>query len=104
MKPQNEFYKKFALNCSNDHIAVDIFIFSRENQYCDVATLGALSEISGGQLYYYPNFNAQTLDSHKFAMDLYTDLTRETGFEAVMRVRCSQGATVQNHFGNFFYP
>jgi hypothetical protein len=30
------------------------------------------------------------------------NLTREIGLEAVMRVRCSKGVSLANHFGNFF--
>uniref|UniRef100_A0A6B2KXX6 VWFA domain-containing protein n=1 Tax=Arcella intermedia TaxID=1963864 RepID=A0A6B2KXX6_9EUKA len=103
VRAQNEYYKKFALQCSKKQIGVDVFAFARDAQFLDVANLGQLTELTGGQMHYYHNFQGYgTLDSHKFAMDLFTDLTRETGFEAVMRVRCSHGISVQNHLGNFF--
>jgi hypothetical protein len=37
LKPDNQFYKDFALDCSRQQIAVDLFLFSPH--YTDVATL-----------------------------------------------------------------
>eukprot|EP01125_Pyxidicula_operculata_P014797 TRINITY_DN4973_c0_g1_i1.p1 TRINITY_DN4973_c0_g1~~TRINITY_DN4973_c0_g1_i1.p1 ORF type:complete len:818 (-),score=253.42 TRINITY_DN4973_c0_g1_i1:19-2472(-) len=103
LKPQTEWFKKFAVNCSKQQICVDIFIFARDSQYSDVATLATVPEISGGQLYYYPNFNGQNYqDASKYTADIWTNLTRETGFEAVMRVRASNGMKISAHYGNFF--
>jgi len=40
LKPENTFYKDFALDCSRQQIAVDLFLFSPH--YTDVATLSTL--------------------------------------------------------------
>ncbi len=37
----------------------------------------------------------------KFRADLQAILTREQGFEAVMRIRCSAGLAVSTYYGNF---
>jgi len=60
-----------------------------------------MSQLTGGQLFFYPEWNALK-DGEKFNRDVERDLTRETGFEAVMRVRCSKGLRVQSHFGNIY--
>jgi len=77
---------------------------------------GALARITGGQTYYYPSFASQR-DGDKFVADLRHNLTRETAWEAVMRVRstkgkaphcrvlvidhCHTGVKVAAHYGNF---
>ena len=38
VNPATDFYKKLALDCSGQHIAVDLFLLS--SQYADLATLG----------------------------------------------------------------
>jgi len=50
--------------------------------------------------YYSPTEPQQKIE--KFRRDLQRCLTRHTGFEAVMRVRCSKGLRVQQHYGNHF--
>eukprot|EP01114_Cavostelium_apophysatum_P023174 TRINITY_DN864_c0_g1_i2.p1 TRINITY_DN864_c0_g1~~TRINITY_DN864_c0_g1_i2.p1 ORF type:complete len:800 (+),score=151.47 TRINITY_DN864_c0_g1_i2:45-2444(+) len=97
--PEEAYYKNFALDCSRQQISVDTFLFPLD--YIDVATLGCLPQFTGGQLYYYPGFTA-AIDGERFYRDLIRDLTRETGFEAVFRVRTSKGLKATAHFGNFF--
>jgi protein transport protein SEC24 len=63
--------------------------------------VGALSKFSAGQLYYYPAFTAER-DGEKFKRELAHCLTRETGWEAVMRVRCTKGMRLTNFYGNHF--
>jgi protein transport protein SEC24 len=99
LKSENNFYKDFALDCSRQQISVDVFLFSPH--YTDTATLSCLSQYTGGQTVYYPAFTAEK-DGHKFRCDLTRILTRETGWEAVMRIRVSQGLKIQAHYGNFF--
>ncbi|KAG6510198.1 hypothetical protein ZIOFF_028207 [Zingiber officinale] len=52
-----------------------------------------------GVYYYYP-FSAVS-DPGKLYNDLRWNLSRPQGFEAVMRVRCSQGLQVQEYAGSF---
>ena len=42
LTPATDFYKKFALDCAAEQVAVDLFLLS--GQYADIATL---SEYSG---------------------------------------------------------
>eukprot|EP01087_Luapelamoeba_hula_P003660 TRINITY_DN1347_c0_g1_i2.p1 TRINITY_DN1347_c0_g1~~TRINITY_DN1347_c0_g1_i2.p1 ORF type:complete len:1021 (+),score=158.62 TRINITY_DN1347_c0_g1_i2:100-3162(+) len=96
--PDKNFYEEFALDCSRQQIAVDTFLFSP--QYTDVATLASMSRITCGQTFYYPAFS-WAKDGEKFSGDLRHVLTRETGWEGVMRVRASKGLKVTAHYGNF---
>ncbi|RZR92288.1 hypothetical protein BHM03_00020559 [Ensete ventricosum] len=52
------------------------------------------------QVYYYYPFSALS-DPGKLYNDLRWNISRPQGFEAVMRVRCSQGLQVQEYSGNF---
>lgn len=99
MLPEENYYKTFALDCSRFQISVDTFLFA--NQFIDVATIGCLPQYTGGQMYYYPAF-AREKDGEKLRRDLLANITRETGFESVMRVRASKALKTTAHFGNFF--
>ncbi|KAK7847490.1 protein transport protein sec24-like cef [Quercus suber] len=57
-------------------------------------------EFAEYQVYYYYPFSALS-DPAKLYNDLRWNVTRPQGFEAVMRVRCSQGIQVQDYHGNF---
>lgn len=53
------------------------------------------------QVYYYPGFYIQR-DGLKLSADLKRNLTRTTGWEAVMRIRCSRGLRISSFNGSFF--
>lgn len=96
---EGSFYKTRAVDFSRQQISVDSYLFAQ--QYMDVAGIGALSRYTAGHVYYYPNYT-HPLDSERFGRDLARDLTRFTGWEAVMRVRTSKGLQISNFYGNFF--
>jgi len=97
--PDDPFFKKFAAECSRTQISVDAFVFS--NAYCDLASISAIPKYTCGQVYYYPGFIAQR-DSNKLKAELTHNLTRVTGWEAVMRIRCSKGLKISAFHGHFF--
>jgi len=99
LNAESNWYKESSLDCSRQQVSVDCFLTPQ--QFIDVATLGSMSQFTGGQVYFYPSFKAQ-FDGERMSRDLQRDITRETGFEAVMRVRMSKGLKAQAHFGNFF--
>lgn len=63
---------------------------------------GCVTEKTGGQIFLYPGFNARK-DGLAFQSDLYHNVTRRTGFDAVMIVRCSAGLRVADHYGAFYH-
>ncbi len=56
LNPATDFYKKLALDCSGQQVAVDLFLMN--TQYADLATLSGMSKFSGGCIHYFPGFNA----------------------------------------------
>ncbi|XP_045213802.2 protein transport protein Sec24A-like isoform X2 [Mercenaria mercenaria] len=100
--PATDFYKKLALDCSAQQIAVDLFMFN--GQYADIASIECISKFSGGCVSYYPSYHAVRSPhlAEKFEADLRRYLTRKVGFESVMRIRCSKGISIHTFHGNFF--
>ncbi|XP_031722794.1 protein transport protein Sec24B [Anarrhichthys ocellatus] len=100
--PATDFYKKLALDCSGQQIAVDLFLLS--SQYTDLASLSCISKYSAGSIFYYPSFHYihNPAQLEKFQKDLERYLSRKIGFEAVMRIRCTKGLSIHTFHGNFF--
>jgi protein transport protein SEC24 len=57
--------------------------------------------MTGGDTFLYSNFIAQR-DAIRLAGDFTRTITRETGYQAMMKVRCSNGLRVADYDGNFF--
>ncbi|XP_061763464.1 protein transport protein Sec24C isoform X1 [Nerophis ophidion] len=98
-QPQATFYNTLAKECVAQGCCVDLFLFP--NQYVDVATLGVVPVSTGGSVYKYTYFQAQT-DQERFLNDLRRDVQKPIGFDAVMRVRTSTGIRATDFFGSFF--
>lgn len=87
-----------AIEFAEYQVCVDLFITTQT--YVDITSLSVVPRTTGGQVYYYYPFSVLS-DSAKLFNDLRWNVTRPQGFEAVMRVRCSQGIQVQEYSGNF---
>lgn len=101
LNPANDFYKRLALECSGQQIAVDLFVLNP--QFVDISTISGISRFSGGCIHHFPLFKAsKTLQNEGFERSLRRYLTRKIGFEAVMRIRCTRGLSIHTFHGNFF--
>lgn len=101
LNPANDFYKRLALECSGQQIAVDLFILNC--QYVDLATISGISRFSGGCMHHIPLFKAERHMQNDALEKMFRRyLTRKIGFEAVMRIRCTRGLTIHTFHGNFF--
>lgn len=99
--PATDFYKRLALDCSGQQIAVDLFLLN--SQYSDLSTLSGISKFSGGAIHHFPLFNVNKPQQvTEFQRVLTRYLTRKIGFESVMRVRCTRGLSIHTFHGNFF--
>ena len=90
LNPATDFYKKLALDCSTQYIAVDLFFIN--SQYVDIASISCAAKFSGGCVYHFPNYHytENPTQSTLFEQAFQRYVTRKIGFEAVMRVRCSR--------------
>jgi protein transport protein SEC24 len=56
--------------------------------------------VTGGETFFYPNFHAPR-DVLKLSSELSHAVNRETGYQALLKVRCSNGLQVASYYGNF---
>lgn len=96
--PEDPFYKQMAADFTKYQIGVNVYVFS--DKYTDIASIGTLAKYTGGQVYYYPSFQSVS-HGDKLRHELARDLTRETAWEAVMRIRCGKGIRFTTYHGNF---
>ncbi|KAL8852248.1 MAG: hypothetical protein Q9221_002850 [Calogaya cf. arnoldii] len=81
-------------------IGVDFFLAAASGGYMDIATIGHISAVSGGETYFYPVFTTPR-DVQRLTKEIEHTVTRETGYQALMKVRCSNGLQVSAYHGNF---
>ncbi|VDP09444.1 unnamed protein product [Soboliphyme baturini] len=99
LTPQSEFYTKLAQDCVSVGCCVDMFLFP--NSYMDVATVGSLCGLTGGQVFKYQYFQPE-IDGPRFLADLRNDIQKPILFDAVMRLRTSSGIRPTDFYGSFF--
>ena len=93
-------WKKTASTMVTHGIGVDFFLASANGGYMDIATIGHVSSVTGGEVFFYPNF-VSPRDTLKLSTELKHAITRETGYQALMKVRCSGGLQVSSYHGAF---
>ena len=93
-------FKKTAQSLVGAGIGVDFFLAAAGGAYMDIATIGHICSVTGGEVFFYPNFLAPR-DSAKVTSELVHSVQRETGYQALMKVRCSNGLQVSSYHGSF---
>ncbi|KAL4931218.1 Sec23/Sec24 family protein [Aspergillus undulatus] len=97
---ENTAWREIAGKLAEAGVGVDMFIAAPSGTYMDVATIGHVPEVTGGETFFYPNFHAPR-DIRKLSEEFAHAITRETGYQALMKVRCSNGLQVSAYHGNF---
>ncbi|GAA5838242.1 hypothetical protein JCM11251_003439 [Rhodosporidiobolus azoricus] len=97
--PQDPFYRLSAEECVEAGIGINLFLFP--SQYIDAATLGILPGLTGGDLFFHPRFDP-VRDGKTLRAEMARVMQRETAVSVTMRIRCSNGLRISDHFGNFF--
>ncbi|KAK2808367.1 hypothetical protein FQN50_004752 [Emmonsiellopsis sp. PD_5] len=93
-------WKKTANKLAESGVGIDFFIASCGGAYMDVATIGHPAAVSGGETFLYPNFHAPR-DVLKLSNEISHAVNRQTGYQALLKVRCSNGLQVASYHGNF---
>ncbi|KAL8864582.1 MAG: hypothetical protein Q9174_007299, partial [Haloplaca sp. 1 TL-2023] len=93
-------WRKVASKMVESGVGVDFFLAAASGGYMDVATIGHVSALSGGETYLYPTFLAPR-DVQKLTKEVEHAVIRDTGYQALMKVRCSNGLQVSSYHGNF---
>lgn len=97
--PQNNVYNNLGQECVGAGCSVDLFIFN--NSYVDVATMGQICRLTGGEIYKYTYFQAD-IDGERLISDVINNISRPIAFDAVMRVRTSTGVRATDFYGHYF--
>ncbi|KAH8693024.1 Sec23/Sec24 family protein [Talaromyces proteolyticus] len=96
----NAEWKSIATKLAESGVGIDFFAASPGGAFMDLTTIGYAAAISGGETFFYPNFHAPR-DLLKLSQEIAHTVTRETGYQALMKVRCSNGLQVSSYHGNF---
>ncbi|XP_030556615.1 protein transport protein Sec24C isoform X2 [Drosophila novamexicana] len=99
LTPQTTAYNQLGQECVQQGCSVDLFVFN--NAYIDIATIGQVSRLTGGEVYKYTYFQAE-LDGKRLIEDIIKNVSRPIAFDAVMRVRTSAGIRPTEFFGHFY--
>ncbi|KAJ5130619.1 Sec23/Sec24 beta-sandwich [Penicillium bovifimosum] len=97
---ENPAWKKTASKLAEAGVGLDLFMAAPGGAYLDVATIGHVSSLTGGETFFYPNFHAPR-DILKLRNEIAHAVTRESGYQTLMKVRCSNGLQVSAYHGNF---
>ncbi|XP_031561696.1 protein transport protein Sec24C-like isoform X2 [Actinia tenebrosa] len=99
LAPQTNFYETLAKSCVENGVTVDLFVFP--NAYIDLATIGCVASLTGGQIFRYSYFK-EASHGQQFREDLKKTIECKMGFDTVMRLRCSSGLRPVDFHGNFY--
>lgn len=90
------FYESFGDECANAGVGVDTFLFSAT--YVDVASIGRVSQRTGGQVHYFHRFDVAR-DAWKVEAEVRRTFARPWGSSTLLRVRVSAGLSVAGYTG-----
>ncbi|XP_060832683.1 protein transport protein Sec24C [Bombus pascuorum] len=99
LAPQNNVYNNLGQDCVGVGCSVDLFVFN--NSYVDLATVGQIARLTGGEVYKYTYFQAD-IDGDRLVSDVINNISRPIAFDAIMRVRTSTGVRATDFYGHFF--
>lgn len=100
LSTENVSYKKLQSDMIKAGVGADFFMMAPAGGYLDIATIGYIAEKTGGETFYYPNW-AYPRDTLKLEKELSHSVQREQGYQALMKVRCSNGLQIAHYSGNF---
>ncbi|XP_068231353.1 protein transport protein Sec24C [Palaemon carinicauda] len=99
LTPQTTYYNNLGQDLVAVGGSVDLYVFN--DSYVDLATVGQVCRLTGGQVHKYAFFQSNR-DGTRLLEDLKLNISRNIAFDAVMRVRTSQGVRPVEFFGHFF--
>lgn len=97
--PQCTAYNTLGQDCVQVGCSVDLFLFN--NSYIDIATIGQVARLTGGEVFKYTYFQADT-DGKRLIEDIIKNISRPIAFDSVMRVRTSAGVRPTDFYGHYF--
>lgn len=99
LSPQTQHYNNLGQELVVSGCSVDLYLFNES--YVDLATIGQVSRLTGGQCHKYTFFHPNK-DGERLLDDLKINISRNIAFDSVMRVRTSTGVRPVEFYGHFF--
>ncbi len=93
------FWRLTAEEAAECGVGINVFLFPE--QYTDVASVGILSSITSGEVFFHPKFQP-VRDRDSLYDEIKRVVTKETVYNATIRIRCSNGLRVSDHIGNYY--
>ncbi|KAF7975377.1 hypothetical protein HWV62_9713 [Athelia sp. TMB] len=97
--PSDGTWQLMGEECAEEGVGVSMFM--GQSKPIDVASIGVVCSLTGGEIFFHPRFNrnedAVVLDSQ-----LKRLVSRKTVFDCMVRIRCSHGLRIGAHYGNFY--
>lgn len=97
--PRDGIWMTMGEHCAEAGIGVNMFLGM--SKYIDIGSIGAVSSLTGGEIFYHPKFHPGR-DSHIMLSQLQRLTKRMVGYNCTARVRCSKGLKITKRIGNFF--
>ena len=97
-KQSNSFYEDIGNEFAYWNISLTQFI--KSSQYCNFQGLVSMSQLTGGQIYFYPNFTARA-SSEKLKNEVIMSATTITAWECSLKFRHSAEWRIVQSYGNF---
>ncbi|KAG8982522.1 COPII coat Sec23p-Sfb3p heterodimer component [Tulasnella sp. JGI-2019a] len=99
--PQDTMWSDLAEECAASGAGINVWVFPES--FVDVATIGALTSTTGGELYFHPRYKSGR-DEHVLRSEVGRVLSRMTGYNCSIRVRCSDGLHVSQFLSLIAQP
>ncbi|KAI0322894.1 sec24-like protein [Amylostereum chailletii] len=96
--PRNLDWRNLAEDCAGAGVGVSMFL--APSRFIDIGSIGAPASVTGGELFFHPRFDP-IRDGPILSSQLRRLVTRTTGYNCSLRIRCSYGLRVNTHYGNF---
>lgn len=96
LSPLTDFYTNLSEEFCEKIMTFNLFITGMA--YLGLGTIGDLCKNTGGEVYYYNDLNPDCLSN-----DLWKSLTKHRGWEAGLKLRCSEDWKVLKSYGNFIH-
>lgn len=102
LRPETGFYREMAVTMSKCQIGCDLFVCPPPPaHYMDIAALAQAAKFTGGELFHCANYESAK-DAPRLQLAINRVLARETGLEAVMRIRATKSIRCTKFSGRFF--
>ncbi|KIK68465.1 hypothetical protein GYMLUDRAFT_35886 [Collybiopsis luxurians FD-317 M1] len=97
-KPRDPAWTQIGEECAEDGIGVSMFLGN--SKFIDVASIGAVSSLTGGDIFFHPRFDLQR-DGPVLESQMRRLMKRPMGYDCMAKVRCSKGLRITDQHGNF---